>query len=168
MTRLAIIEHPDPRLREVSAAIEAFDPSVTKLVEDLFDTLSAVGGIGLSAPQAGYPLRAVVVNVPDDGVGPAAYINPEVVASTRPGLVEESCFSVPGVVGNVIRATRVTVRAQAADGSPFEAEVDGMHAVALQHEIDHLDGKLFIDRLSWFRRLRLRLTENRAARSASA
>ncbi len=168
MARLEIIEHPDPRLREVSVQVSDFDSGTAGLVDELFATLAAVGGIGLSAPQVGHNVRIVAVNVPDDGHGPSAYINPEILKRSRPGIVEESCMSVPGVVGNVIRSTRVFVRAQEPGGAVFEREVDGMHAVALQHEIDHLDGRLFIDRLSWFRRLRLRRAEQRAARLASA
>jgi peptide deformylase len=163
-----IIEHPDARLRALSDPVARFDADLANLVQDLFDTLAGVGGIGLSAPQLGHSVRALVVAVPEDGFGPRAYINPEILDRSRPGIVEESCFSVPGIVGNVIRSTRVRVRARAVDGSAFETTVDGMHAVALQHETDHLDGRLFIDRLSWFRRFRLRRAEQRAARLASA
>lgn len=168
MAERAIVEHPDPRLRAVSDPVESFDTELSGLVQDLFDTLASVGGIGLSAPQLGHSVRALVVSVQEDEYGPRAYINPEILDRSRPGIVEESCFSIPGIVGNVIRSTQVRVRALAADGSAFETTVDGMHAVALQHEIDHLDGRLFIDRLSWFRRFRLRRAEQRAARAASA
>ena len=105
-----------------------------------------------------------MVHVPDDGYGPQTYINPRLIWTATPGLVQESCLSVPGIVGNVFRATRLRVSACDADGNPFEREVGGMHAVCLQHEMDHLAGKLFIDRLSWFRRLRIRLAASNAQR----
>jgi peptide deformylase len=162
----AIVEHPDPSLREVSAPVVTFNGELRELVDDLFDTLAAKGGIGLCAPQTGALQRVLVIHVSDDAYGPRVYINPELQWTAAPGFVEESCLSVPGIVGNVIRGTRALVAARDVDGNPFELEVDGLHAVCLQHEIDHLDGKLFIDRLSWFSKLRLRLSAARAARAA--
>ena len=106
------------------------------------------------------------MEVPDDDYGAQTYVNPEIIWSKTPGLIEESCLSVPGIVGNVVRATRVGVRASGLDGERFEREVTGMHAVCLQHEMDHLEGKLFIDRLSWFRRLRIRRAAAKASRAA--
>jgi peptide deformylase len=163
MAVLPIITLPDARLREVSAPVEIFDQQTAELVDNLFATLESLGGIGLCAPQTGCLQRVLVVHVPDDSYGPRAYINPEILAASAPGFVEESCLSVPGIAGNVIRRTRVRVRAQDCRGELFEAAVDGMHAVCLQHEIDHLDGRLFIDRLSWFKKLRLRLSGAAAA-----
>lgn len=163
-----IIEVPDERLRQISAPVERFDSALAELMEDLFDTMAHTAGIGMSAPQLGDLQRALVVHVPDDDYGSQAYINPEVLASAAPGFIEESCLSVPGVVGNVFRRTRVHVRAQDVTGEYFEREVDGMHAVCLQHEIDHLDGKLFTDRLSWLKKLRLRLAEARTPRESAA
>jgi peptide deformylase len=167
MTQLSILEHPDDILRQVSAPVERFDRELRQLVDDLFETLHATGGIGLSAPQAGCLRQVMVIAVPDDDYGPQTYINPEIVWSKTPGLIEESCLSVPGIVGNVIRATRVGVRARGLDGERFEREVTGMHAVCLQHEMDHLEGRLFIDRLSWFRRMRIRRAAARASRATA-
>lgn len=164
MSPLPILEHPDDTLRQRSEPVRTFDAALKNLVGDLFDTLNHYGGIGLSAPQAGQLQQVMVVHVPDDRYGRQVYINPQLIWTASPGLVQESCLSVPGIVGNVFRATRVRVRACDVDGKPFEREVDGMHAVCLQHEMDHLAGKLFIDRLSWFRRLRIRLAASRAQR----
>ncbi|GAB5413849.1 MAG: peptide deformylase [Congregibacter sp.] len=164
MTTRRIIELPDHRLREVSERVDIFDTQLQRLIDDLLATLSAHGGIGLCAPQIGTLKRVAVIHVPGDNYGQQVYINPEILASARRGFVEESCLSVPGIVGNVFRATQVHVRAQNSEGEFFEQEVDGMHAVCLQHEIDHLDGKLFIDRLSWLKKLRLKM----AARATEA
>ncbi len=166
MKRLAIVEYPDAGLRRTSAAVTRFDGALSDLVDDLFHTLRESGGIGLSAPQVGRNLRISVVQVEGDAYGPRVYVNPQILAKAAPGFVEESCLSVPGIVGNVIRSTRVRVAAQDAGGAEFEIEVDGMHAVCLQHEIDHLDGKLFIDRLWWLRRLQARYRLDRRTRVA--
>lgn len=155
MARLNILEHPDPVLRRPSAPVTDFDDALGTLIDDLFDTMAQTRAIGLSAPQAGHLQQVIAVHVPDDAFGPQAYVNPEILHSAVPGIVEEGCLSVPGVLGNVVRATRIRVRAQDRNGETFEREVDGMHAVCVQHEMDHLVGKLFIDRLSWFKRLRV-------------
>ena len=99
---------------------------------------------------------------------PDVYINPKILTRALPGLVEESCLSVPGVVGNVVRATQLRVRARDTAGEVFERDLEGMHAVCLQHEIDHLAGRLFVDRLSLFRRLRVRLAATAGARNGAA
>lgn len=160
MAQLAILEYPDPTLREHSEPVTRFDAELSGFVDDLFETLRVTRAIGLSAPQAGVLSQVVVIHVPDDDYGPQAYVNPEILMQSTPGLVEEGCLSVPGIVGNVIRATQIRVRAQDRHGETFERDLEGMHAVCLQHEMDHLVGKLFIDRLSWFRRLRLRLSSS--------
>lgn len=156
MTALSIIELPDERLRAVSDCVDYFDHALAQLITDLRDTLAAKGGIGISAPQLGVSRQAVLINVPDDEFGESVYINPEILERSVWGFVQESCLSVPGVSGLVFRATQVTVRAFDPQGDEFERVVSGMHAVCLQHEIDHLDGTLFVDRLSWLKRLRLR------------
>ncbi len=165
MARLNILEYPDPVLRQVSSRVTRFDPDLMTLIDDLFETLKVTGGLGLSAPQAGQPRRVVVIHVPDDEHGPQAYVNPELLTRAAPGLVEEGCLSVPGIIGNVVRPTQVRVRAQDRDGQLFERDLSGMHAVCLQHEMDHLDGKLFIDRLSWFRRWRIKAATARSLRT---
>jgi peptide deformylase len=166
MAQLPIIEYPDPLLRHPAATVAVFDDDLSRLIDDLLDTLGSVGGIGLAAPQVGTLSKVVVVHVPDDDHGAQAYVNPSLLERSTPGLVEEGCMSLPGVVGNVVRATQVTVRAQDRDGRWFERALSGMHAVCLQHEMDHLEGKLFIDRLSWFKRWRIKSAFSRDVKRA--
>lgn len=168
MAVLEIIEMPDERLREHSSPVTVFDEALKEQVSDLFDTLQDTGGIGLCAPQIGIAQRIILVHVPDDGYGARLYINPEILSKSTPRFVEESCLSVPGIEGNVVRATRLKVRAQNLQGESFELNVDGMHAVCVQHELDHLEGVLFIDRLSWFKKLRLKLAAGRSTGEAKA
>ena len=167
MALLTILEYPDPRLRLTSQAVEAFDASLGRLVDDLCETLRASKGIGLAAPQTGDRRQVLVIDLSGGKAEPEIYINPEILASTAPGLVEESCLSVPGVVGNVVRATQVRVRARDRSGEAFERDLEGMSAVCLQHEMDHLVGKLFVDRLPLLRRLRFRFAAARARAQAA-
>lgn len=162
MALLAILEYPDPRLRLTAQPVKVFDASLARLMDDLCETLRASKGIGLAAPQTGDRRQVLVIDLSGGEAEPEIYINPEILASTAPGLVEESCLSVPGVVGNVVRATQVRVRARDRSGEAFERDLEGMPAVCLQHEMDHLVGKLFVDRLSLLRRLRLRFAASRA------
>ncbi len=141
-----------------SAPVDDFDADLASLVQDLVDTLHGTAtGIGISAPQVGDLRRVLVMDLTNDRNGPEVYVNPEILSRSTPGLVEESCLSIPGVVGNVVRSTELRVRALDRHGAPFERALTGMHAVCLQHELDHLDGKLFIDRLSLLRRIGFRL-----------
>ncbi|WP_439108079.1 peptide deformylase [Congregibacter sp.] len=157
MAVLDIIEIPDERLREQSERVAEFDDALKEQTRDLFDTLRATKGIGLSAPQAGIFKRIILVHVPDDDFGERLYINPEILSKSKSRYVQESCLSVPGIEGNVVRCTRLKVRAQDINGEVKEFDVDGLHAVCVQHELDHLDGVLFTDRLSWFKKLRLKM-----------
>lgn len=169
MAILPILEYPDERLRQRSAPVTAFDTVLERLIDDLLETLySTPKGIGMSAPQAGIHRQVLVMDLSGSQSAPEVYINPEILARDVPGLVEESCLSVPGVVGNVVRSTQVRVRAQDRTGQVFERELEAMYAVCLQHEMDHLAGKLFIDRLSPFVRLRLRMAAANRARRAAA
>lgn len=152
-----IIEVPDQRLRQPSVRVEDFGAPLDVLAGDLIDTLAAQGGIGLCAPQLGMTQRVIVVHVPDDDNGLQVYVNPEIIARSTPGFIQESCLSVPGISGNVLRSTRLCLRARNTRGDSFERDVGGIHAVCVQHEIDHLDGVLFTDRLSWLKKLRLRM-----------
>ncbi len=156
MAQLEILEYPDPRLRLRCEAVTAFDETLGRLVDGLADTLSARKAIGLSAPQVDDLRQVLVIDNSGGAEAPQVYVNPEILSKGAWGLVEESCLSVPGIVGNVVRATQVRVRAQDRDGESFERDLTDMDAVCLQHEMDHLAGKLFIDRLSLFRRLRIR------------
>jgi peptide deformylase len=168
MACLPILEYPDPRLRLRSAPVVAFDADLGRLIDNLLDTLYATSGIGLSAPQAGHSCQVLVMDLSGNASGPQVFVNPEVLATAVPALVEESCLSVPGVVGNVVRPIQVRVRAQDRSGQVFERDLEGMHAVCVQHEMDHLVGKLFVDRLSLFRRLRVRATAAARVRRRAA
>jgi peptide deformylase len=167
MAILSILEYPDPRLRQRAESVSTFDTSTARLVGDLLETLYGTTGIGLSAPQAGIRQEVLVMDLSGSASAPEVYINPKILTRALPGLVEESCLSVPGVVGNVVRATQVRVRAHDPAGQVFERDLEGMHAVCLQHEMDHLAGKLFVDRLSLLRRLRVRLAAAAAARNGA-
>ena len=163
-----ILEYPDPRLRERSLPVARFGADLAHLIEDLIATLHATPGIGLSAPQIGTLQRVLVTDHSGDKTAPEVYVNPLILERSAIGIIEESCLSVPGITGNVFRATRLRVQAQDATGTAFERDLDGMPAVCLQHEIDHLDGKLLIDRLMPWRRLMIRLAAARRAPSPSA
>ncbi|WP_349367854.1 peptide deformylase [Salinarimonas sp.] len=160
-----VLVHPDPMLRRACDPVTAVDADVARLIDDLIETMRAHGAIGLSAPQIGDLRRVAVLEAAGEGAAEGAgqgnparvFVDPQVVAKRGAwGLVQESCLSVPGVKGNVLRDTRVRVRALDREGAPFEVELAGMDAVCVQHEIDHLAGVLFVDRLSVFRRLALR------------
>lgn len=153
MTRLAILAYPDPRLRRRAEAVRDFDAALGRFIDDLCETLHSSGGIGLAAPQVGVLQRVLVTDLSGGTRPPEVYVNPEILHAAIPALVEESCLSVPGLAGNVVRATRLKVRACDRDGVVFETELEDMPAVCLQHELDHLEGRLFVDRLSWWRRL---------------
>lgn len=151
-----VLEYPDPRLHQVSAEVTAFDERLHTLVRDLEDTLKASGGIGLSAPQLGELQRVAVLDLSEDRSAPELYVNPVITQKSMLGFVQESCLSLPGVEGSVMRSALVRVRAQDVHGEYFERELEYLHACALQHEIDHLDGRLFVDRFSVIGRWRFR------------
>jgi peptide deformylase len=168
MTRLAILEYPHPHLRQSAEPVTNFDRDLARLADDLLETLYASGGIGLCAPQVGDSRQVLVMDLSGRASEPQVYVNPCILAGAELGLVEESCLSVPGVIGNVVRNTKVRVRAQDLSGGLLERDLEGMHAVCLQHESDHLAGKLFIDHLSILRRIRIRLLANSRARGGKS
>jgi peptide deformylase len=138
----------DPILREETRPVAAMTDELRQLVDDMFETMHKAHGIGLAAPQVGRSERIAVVDV-NDGTGPIVLVNPEIVGrSTDTDKSEEGCLSIPDVFGDIVRPERVTVRALDRDGKPFEIEAGGLLARCLQHEIDHLHGRLFIDYLS--------------------
>lgn len=166
MSQRSVLEYPDPRLRREASPVSVFDAGLSALVDDLLETLQATKAVALSAPQVD-DARAVLVMNPGDGWAPQVYVNPELLAKSAWGLVEESCLSLPGVVGNVVRATEVRVRAQDRDGQSFERDLSGLAAVCLQHEMDHLVGKLFVDRMTVFQKLRFHAFAGKRARRRS-
>jgi peptide deformylase len=156
MTCLTILEYPDPRLRTVARRVETVDDEVRALVADMLETMYAAKGIGLAATQVDVHRRLLVVDVSEERTEPLALVNPEVIARDATGLHQEGCLSVPGVYEDVERAQRIRVRALDRDGQSFELDAEGLLAVCIQHEIDHLDGKLFVDYLSELKRQRIR------------
>lgn len=152
----SVLTDPDPLLRTPCQSVDGFGTPLSGLVADLVDTLADSGAIGLSAPQIGDTRRVLAVHVPDDEHGLRLYVNPRIIAKRGFAIIEESCLSLPGVEAPVWRAAQVRVAFQNERGEDKALEVDGLHAMCLQHEIDHLDGKLFVDRLSWWRRRLLR------------
>jgi peptide deformylase len=156
MATLEIMSFPDSRLRTVAKPVTAFDDNLQKLVRDLRETMYAESGIGLAATQVNVHQQVLVLDVSDSRDQFHAYINPELVRTDGETTCEEGCLSVPGVFADVKRAQTVHVRAQAPDGRFFEQTLDGLHAVCLQHEMDHLRGVLFVDYLSPLKRQMVR------------
>jgi peptide deformylase len=164
MTTLEILRFPDPRLRNEAQPVAAVDDSIRKLVEEMFETMYQAPGIGLAATQVNVAKRVVVIDVSEEHNEPLCLINPEILEQSGEEQMEEGCLSVPGVYDTVTRAERVKVRALDLDGRPFELDTDGLLAVCIQHEIDHLNGKLFVDYLSGLKRQRIRKKLEKEAR----
>lgn len=155
MAQLPIIHAPDPRLKVKSTPVEKIDASVAKLLDDMLETMYAAPGIGLAAIQVGEPLRMLVLDVSekDEPKNPQVFINPEIVSrSDEPNVHEEGCLSIPDYYAEVERPARVTVKYIDLEGKERLVEADGILATCLQHEIDHLNGVLFIDYLSKLKR----------------
>ncbi len=151
-----IVLYPDQRLAELCSKVIDFDDVLTTLIDDLTSTMYTTTGIGLSAPQIGVLQQVMVTDLSDDRTKPQTYINPEIVAKAGLGIANESCLSLPGIAAKVIRSATVQVKALDKHGTPFTQELSGMDAICMQHEIDHLQGKLFIERISAVRRLLIR------------
>ncbi len=156
MARLPILEFPDPRLRTRAAPVVAFDAVLERLIGDLFETMYEAPGIGLAATQVNVHQRLIVIDTSELKNDPQVFINPEIIAREGVEVTEEGCLSVPQVFEEVQRAARVRVRAQDRHGSYRVRDLDGLLAVCLQHEMDHLEGKLFVDYLSSLKRDRIR------------
>ena len=156
MAILDILHFPDARLRNVAKPVAQVDDKVRQLIDDMFETMYQAPGIGLAAIQVDEPRRVIVIDISEDRSQPLALINPEILARDGEEEMDEGCLSVPGVYETVQRAERIRVRALDREGKAFELDVDGLLAVCIQHEIDHLDGKLFVDYLSSLKRQRIR------------
>lgn len=148
-----ILYLPDARLRAVAKPVETFDEQLQVLIEDMFDTMYNARGVGLAASQIGIGLRLSVIDVVGDKQEQLVIVNPEIVRSEGEKEFEEGCLSVPGAYDKVIRAEKVTVNALDRHGQPITIEADGLLAECLQHEIDHMNGKLFVDLLSPLKRM---------------
>jgi peptide deformylase len=157
MAILKILEFPDPRLRTVAKPVTDVDERVKRLVADMFDTMKDAKGIGLAASQVNVHQRVIVMDLGEDSIGPRVFINPEIeVLDGGVDPYEEGCLSVPGFYEKIDRPAHVMIRALDGEGKAFEEEAEGLLAVCIQHEIDHLEGKLFVDYLSPFKRQRIR------------
>ena len=157
MAKLEILEFPDPRLRTVAKPVEKVDDELRKLIDDMFETMYACPGIGLSATQVNVHQRLIVMDLSEDQSQPRVFINPEITPLTDElAPYEEGCLSVPGFYEKVQRPARVRIKALDRDGNAFEEEADELLATCIQHEIDHLDGKLFVDYVSRLKRDRIK------------
>jgi len=168
MAKLEILHFPDPRLRTKAKPVVEVDSTVRQLVDDMFETMYAAPGIGLAATQVDVHQRVVVVDLSQEQDEPWVFINPEILEKDGVEETDEGCLSVPGIYESVQRAERIRVRALDRDGQVFEQETDGLLAVCIQHEIDHLNGKLFVDYLSSLKRNRIRKKLEKQARHGDA
>jgi len=148
MALLPILRYPDPRLHKRAAAVAVVDDSIRQLIQDMAETMYEAPGIGLAATQVDVHKRVVIIDVTEDKSDLMAFINPEIVERSGEQTCEEGCLSVPGIYEKVTRAERVRVKALDARGEPFELEAEGLLAVCIQHEVDHLEGKVFVEYLS--------------------
>lgn len=157
MAILPILHFPDPRLRTKAKPVSVVDDNIRQLVKDMFETMYEAPGIGLAATQVNHHIRLVVIDISEDKNQPLVFINPQITPLTEDkASYEEGCLSVPTVYDVVERPTRIKVNALNEQGEAFEMETDGLLAVCLQHELDHLEGKLFVDYLSTLKRQRIK------------
>ena len=152
MAKLKILKFPDPRLTRVAKVVETFDESIKKLADDMLETMYAAHGIGLAATQVNVHKRLLVLDVSEAQDQPRVYINPEIMDRQGEQVHEEGCLSVPGIYSNIKRADSITLKAFDVGGEVFEEQLEGLHAVCVQHEMDHLVGRLFVDYLSPLKR----------------
>jgi peptide deformylase len=170
MALRTILEFPDARLRTRAKPVTVFDAALGALIDDLFETMYAAPGIGLAATQVDVHQRVIVIDISSDRSGALVLVNPEIISREGEASTEEGCLSVPGIFDEVKRAAKVRVRAQDRSGAVLERDYDDILAVCIQHEMDHLEGKLFVDYLSDLKRerIRKRLEKERKERSARA
>ena len=161
-----ILVFPHPNLRKVASPVETFDDALKKLVSDMFETMYDAPGIGLAATQIDVHQRVIVIDVSENKDEPRVFINPEILRESGEEECEEGCLSVPGFYEKVTRPETVTVKAMDENGEAFELETDGLLAVCIQHEIDHLNGKVFVDYISSLKRDRIRKKLQKQVRKA--
>ncbi len=167
MSQLTILHFPDPRLRKSALPVETVDDSVRTLVDDMLETMYAAPGLGLAATQVNVQRRIIVIDVSDAKNQPLVLINPTLLEREGEDDMEEGCLSVPGFYETVRRAQRVRVSALDRRGDAFEIDASGLLAVCIQHELDHLDGRLFVDYLSTLKRERIRKKLEKQSRHES-
>jgi peptide deformylase len=168
MAVLTVLHYPDERLRTIAKPVAAVTAETRQLVADMLETMYAENGIGLAATQVNVHQRVVVIDLSEDRNQPQVFINPEITEKSGDTTYEEGCLSVPQNYANVERAAEITLKAQDTDGNWFELKADGLLAICLQHELDHLVGKLFIDYLSQLKRDRIKKKLEKQARAAKA
>jgi peptide deformylase len=166
MALLPILEYPDPRLKKVATPVTAFTPDLVRLVRDMAETMYTAPGVGLAATQVDVHKRVIVIDVSQAKDDLLVLVNPEIIAASGEVECEEGCLSVPGYYDRVYRAAQVTVRARNEHGEPFERTADEMLAVCVQHEMDHLVGRMFVDYLSPLKRARLKSKQRKKQRLA--
>jgi peptide deformylase len=165
MAVLDILRYPDPRLHTVARPVPVVDDAVRRLAANLADTMYAAPGVGLAATQVNVHRRLIVIDISEARDQLLLLINPEIIAAEGTQECEEGCLSVPGVYEKVTRAQSIKVRALRADGVPFERDAEGLLAVCIQHEMDHLDGKVFVEYLSRLKQARIRARMQKRERS---
>ena len=156
MALLEILKHPDPRLRKKSVAVTEVTDEVRAVVDDMLETMYAAPGIGLASIQVNEPRSIVVIDVSEEKDQPLCLINPKIISSSGEEEYEEGCLSVPGIFEAVTRAEEVTVEALDREGTPFELKADGLLSICIQHELEHLEGKLFVDKLTRLKQQRIK------------
>lgn len=156
MALLPILRYPDVRLKKIAGPVTLFDAQLRQLARDMAETMYAAPGIGLAATQVDVHKRLIVIDTSEDKSNLLVFINPQIVERDGEQVCEEGCLSVPGIYEKVTRAEHVKVRAQNVNGEFFELEASGLLAVCIQHEIDHLDGKVFVDYLSSLKQTRIK------------
>ena len=166
MALLPILRYPDPRLHKKAQPVAAVDARIRKLVADMAETMYAAPGIGLAASQVDQHVRVVVIDISEDKSDLRVFINPELLEQSGECEGDEGCLSVPGIYETVRRASRVRVRALDIDGQAFELDAEGLLAVCIQHEMDHLEGKVFVQYLSPLKQNRIRTKLQKQARAA--
>ncbi len=164
MALLPILRYPDPRLHREATLVTEVDDAIRKLIADMAETMYEAPGIGLAATQVDVHKRVVVIDVSEDKSKLFAFINPEILDRSGEQVCEEGCLSVPGIYEKVTRSERVKVRALDPQGEPFTLEAEGLLAVCIQHEIDHLDGKVFVEHLSQLKQSRIKARLAKQAR----
>lgn len=169
MTTLTILEFPDPRLRTVAEPVIVFDAELKQFVADMYETMYGANGVGLAATQVNVHKRVLVADMSDDRNEPMVLINPEILEKDGHQVYQEGCLSFPGIYADVTRALKVKVKANDVDGKEIVVEVEGPLAVCIQHEMDHLAGKVFVDYLSPLKRsMLLKRMEKQRKQAASA
>lgn len=152
MSLLTILEYPDKRLRTVATPVERVDDGIVRLIDDMFETMYEAPGIGLAASQVDVHKQLLVLDVSEDRSQPMVFINPRITEKEGSQVYQEGCLSLPGIFADVTRWNRIRVEALGRDGQPFSLQADGLLAVCIQHEMDHLLGKVFVDHLSPLKR----------------